>query len=85
MSKKRLAYKGAKIIFKVAFWSGRMREKAVPRMSKSRGKAWLPSLGAGFGGGLGGGLGAGALNNRNKRRSRYGKKNNKGKKSKNNR
>lgn len=68
MRKKRLAYKAAKKIIRTAFWAGRMREKATPRMIRKRSSTWLPALGAGFGGGLGGGLGAGHFNTRKGRR-----------------
>ena len=67
MRKTRLAYKGAKKIIKTAFWAGRMREKATPRMIRKRASTWLPALGAGFGGGLGGGLGAGQYNKNHRR------------------
>ena len=67
MRKKRLAYKAAKKIIRTAFWAGRMREKATPRMIRKRSSTWLPALGAGFGGGLGGGLGAGQYNKNHRR------------------
>ena len=68
MRKKRLALKGAKTILRTAYWAGRMREKAVPKMAFKKRNTWLPALGAGFGGGLGGGLGAASYNNTRKGR-----------------
>jgi len=68
MRKKRLAYKAGKTLLRTAYWAGRIREKAVPKMPFKRKNTWLPALGAGFGGGLGGGLGASQFNTRKGRR-----------------